>query len=51
MTPLICIERGETSDDGEGWKAERAPDLLDEVEPDEVGVFCPKCSSHELSDG
>ena len=40
----ICIECGETSEDGEGWKGERAVDLLDEEEPDKVAVYCPECS-------
>ncbi len=30
---LVCIECGVTSEGGEGWKAELAPDLLDEEEP------------------
>ncbi len=47
---LVCIECGETSHDGAGWKAELAPDLLDEVEPDEVAVYCPECWSREFSD-
>ena len=47
---LTCIECGETSEDGEGWKAEVAVDLLDEEEPDEVAVFCPGCWTHEFSD-
>ena len=34
MALLICIECGETSEDGEGWKRELAVDLLDEEEPD-----------------
>jgi hypothetical protein len=47
---LICIECGETSEDGEGWKGELAVDLLEEQEPDEVAVFCPSCWSREFSD-
>jgi hypothetical protein len=27
-----------------------AVDLIDEVEPDEVAVFCPECWSREFSD-
>ena len=45
---LICIECGEASKDGEGWKAD--VDLIDEVEPDEIAVFCPDCWSREFSD-
>jgi len=33
---LRCVERGTTSEDGEGWKAELAVDLIDDEEPDEV---------------
>ncbi len=33
MAPLICIECGETTEDGEGWKAELV-DLVGEEEPD-----------------
>ena len=40
---LTCIECGEMSDDGEGWKGELAVDLLDEAEPDEVAVYRPGC--------
>ncbi len=47
---LVCTDRGETSEDGEGWKAELGVDLLEEVEPDEVAVFCPECWSREFSD-
>ena len=50
MDLLVCIECGETSEDGEGWKAELAIDLVDEVEPDEIAVFCPQCWSREFSD-
>jgi hypothetical protein len=52
---LICIECGETSEDGEGWKAELAVRLLDEYEfdgegSDEVAVFCPRCWLREFGD-
>jgi hypothetical protein len=53
---LICIECGETSDDGGGWKAELAVMLLDGHEfdvqrgPHEVTVYCPRCWSREFSD-
>ena len=52
---LVCTECGETSEDGEGWKAELAVKLLDEYEvdtegSDEVAVFCPRCWSREFSD-
>jgi hypothetical protein len=52
---LVCDECGETSEDGEGWKAELAVKLLDEDEfdgegPDEVVFFCPRCWSREFSD-
>ena len=47
---LVCIECGVTSEDGEGWKAKLAVDLLEEEEPDEVAVFCPECWSREFSD-
>ena len=46
---LTCIECGETSEDGEGWKAELAVDLIDEVEPDEVAVFCLERWSREFA--
>ena len=48
---LICIECGEMSKDGEGWKGELAVDLLDEEEPDEVAVYYPECWSREFSEG
>ena len=50
--PLVCVECGETSDDGEGRRAELAVTLLDEEwdGPDEVAVFCPECWSREFSD-
>ena len=47
MALLICIECGETSENGEGWKGKLAVGLLDEEEPDEVAVYCPKCWSRE----
>jgi len=47
---LICIECGEKSENGEGWKGELAVDLLDEEEPDEVAVYCPECWSREFGD-
>jgi hypothetical protein len=52
---LSCIECGETSEDGEGWKAELAVMLLDGYEfemqgPHEVTVFCPRCWSREFTD-
>ena len=52
---LVCIECGETSDNGEGWKAELAVKWLDGYEVDgegpvEVAVFCPRCWSREFSD-
>jgi hypothetical protein len=55
VAPLICIECGETSEDGEGWKAELAVRLLDEYEfdgegSDEVAVFCPRCWLREFGD-
>ena len=31
---LVCIECGETSEDGEGWKAELAVKLIDRYEFD-----------------
>jgi hypothetical protein len=50
---LVCIECGETSERGEGWKADLALSLLDEVEldgeePNEVAVFCPTCWAREF---
>jgi hypothetical protein len=50
---LICNECGETSEDGEGWKAELAVKPLNEHEfdeqgPREVTVFCPRCWSSEF---
>ena len=50
MALLICIECGETSENGESWKGELAVDLLDEEEPDEVAVYGPTCWSHEFGD-
>jgi hypothetical protein len=52
---LICIECGETTEDGEGWKAELGVKLLNENEfdeqgPSEVTIFCPSCWSSEFSD-
>ncbi len=52
---LVCIECGETSEDGEGWKAELVAKLIDSDEfevqgPHEVAVFCPRCWSREFSD-
>jgi hypothetical protein len=55
---LVCIECGKTSEDGEGWKAELAVMLLDkydgvereDVEPEEVTVYCPTCWSREFGD-
>ena len=52
---LVCIECGETSEDGEGWKATLAVKLIDRDEfdvqgPLEVAVFCPRCWSREFSD-
>jgi hypothetical protein len=52
---LICDECGETSEDGEGWKAVLALMLLDGYEykvegPEEVAVFCPRCWSREFAD-
>lgn len=45
---LRCIECGATSEDGAGWKAELAVDLLDEADPDEVAVYCPECCEIEF---
>ncbi len=45
---LICIECGDTSEDGEGWKAELAVVFEDEEEPGEVAVYCPQCSEREF---
>jgi hypothetical protein len=52
---LICDECGETSEDGEGWRAELAIKLDDGYEFDvqgahEIVVFCPRCWSREFSD-
>ena len=52
---LVCIECGETSENGDGWKAELAAKLVDRYEvdvqgPHEVAVFCPRCWSREFSD-
>ena len=52
---LVCIECGETTEDGEHWKAELAAKLVDRYEvdvqgPHEVAVFCPRCWSREFSD-
>ena len=51
MAAMTCIECGQTSEDGEGWKAELAVDLIDEVEPDEVAISYPEeCWAREFSD-
>jgi hypothetical protein len=52
---LICSECGETSEDGEGWRAELAVKLVDGYEvdvqrPNDVAVFCPRCWSREFGD-
>ena len=46
--PLICTECGAQSDDGRGWKAELAPDLLEHEDEDEVAAYCPECWAREF---
>jgi len=45
---LVCVECGATSEDGVGWKAEVAPDLLERVDDDEVVVYCRTCWTREF---
>ena len=45
---LVCQECGATSEDGRGWKAEPAPDLLGGLDGDEVALYCPTCWRREF---
>ena len=48
---LVCTECGETSDGGEGWKAELAVKLLDGYEFDEEGRMRSRSSARGAGRG
>ena len=45
---LVCLECGARSVEGNGWKAEVAPDLLGGVDADEVAIYCETCHAAEF---
>lgn len=45
---LVCVECGATSEDGRGWKAEPAPDLLEGVHEPETAIYCGGCWDREF---
>ena len=45
----MCLECGVPSHDGSGWRAEIAVDVReDELEPDDVAGYCPRCWEREF---
>jgi hypothetical protein len=50
VSELICVECGATTEDGRGWKAEVAPDLLERRDADEIAVYCPECWQAEFGE-
>jgi len=47
---LVCVECGAKSEDGVGWKAEVAPDLLERRDEDKVAAYCATCWSREFEE-
>lgn len=46
---LRCVECGETTHDGVGWRAYLSVGEEDAEEVEEVATYCPKCAAREFS--